>query len=73
MKTTDLNVKFSGKRLKMLRQTLRKTQTETAFLLGITPQSYGEMEKGKITPSSTNLYKLCRVFECEVASFFEAV
>lgn len=68
MKSNDLA--FDGRKLKEKRQSAQKTQTEVAKFLNITPQSYGDMEKGGINPNSTNLAKLCLYFNCPVQDFF---
>lgn len=64
-------LKFNGQKLKEKRESLKKTQTEIALFLEITPQSYGEMEKNFIKPSSNNLAKLCIYFDCPVLDFFD--
>lgn len=68
MAITDL--KFDGSKLRARRESLKKTQTEVADYLEITPQSYGEMERGQISPSSLNLTKLCILFDCAAQDFF---
>lgn len=62
---------FSGKKLRETRESLGKTQSEVATFLEITPQSYGEMERGDINPNSSNLAKLCILFDCPVQTFFD--
>lgn len=62
---------FNGEKLKEQRHLANKTQVEIATILGITPQSYGEMERGEISPSSTNLTKLCILFNCSAETFFD--
>lgn len=69
MVNQELN--FNGQKLKEKRQILKKTQTEVADFLEITPQSYGEMEKGSIKPNSNNLAKLCIYFDCPIQEFFD--
>jgi DNA-binding XRE family transcriptional regulator len=67
----EQELNFSGEKLKQKRKSLGKTQTEIASFLEITPQSYGEMEKGEIMPNSKNLAKLCLFFDCIVQDFFD--
>lgn len=61
---------FNGKKLKNKREIFKKKQTEVAEFLEITPQSYGEMERGLIKPNSNNLAKLCIYFNCPIQDFF---
>ena len=66
----EQELNFSGQKLKEKREFLKKTRTEIADYLDITPQSYGEMEKGLINPNSSNLAKLCIYFDCPIQEFF---
>lgn len=63
-------LKFSGEALRLRRKRTDKTQSEIAELIGITPQSYGEMERGQIAPSAANLTKICIVFGASPDEFF---
>ena len=67
----EKELKFNGQKLKQKRDKLNKTQAEVAKFLDITPQSYGEMERSLITPSSSNLAKICLFFHCPIHDFFD--
>lgn len=64
-------LKFNGQKLKQKRETIKKSQTDVARFLNVKPQSYSEMEKGLINPSSNNLTKLCIYFDCPVQDFYD--
>lgn len=66
----EQELNFNGSKLKEKRELNKKTRSEVAEFLDITPQSYGEMEKGSIKPNSNNLAKLCIYFDCPVQEFF---
>lgn len=62
---------FNGEKLKEKRLKIKRNKAYMADLLDITPQSYGEMERGSISPSSPNLAKLCIIFKCSADEFFD--
>lgn len=64
-------LKFNGNKLREKRKSVKRTQTEVAEFLAITPQSYGEMEHGHIKPASNTLAKLCIYFDCPIQEFFD--
>jgi DNA-binding XRE family transcriptional regulator len=67
---TEIQPSFDGSKLREKREKAGKTQVEVAKFLDITPQSYGEMERSQITPSSPNLAKLCLFFGSRIEEFF---
>ena len=64
-------LKWNGQNLKQKREAKKVSQVVVADFLGITPQSYGEMERSKIKPDSNNLTKLCIYFDCIAQDFFD--
>lgn len=57
--------------LKCLRIMFGKTQRETANLMGVSKQSYSNIENGKRKISAEELWKIASELEVDMTIFFE--
>ncbi len=66
-RTGDVRV---GLRLKELRTRKGLSQTEMAKLVGVTPSTISQVEKGQIYPSLPALFKMAEILSVEAGAFF---
>lgn len=62
-----------GQRIKERRAIVGVSQTELATNLGITFQQVQKYEKGSNRVSSSRLYEIAQILDCDLKSFFDGV
>ncbi len=66
----DENFKLLGRRVKFLRMNKSISQTKMATLLGLSQTNLSNMESGRTTITTQNLFKMKDILECKMADFF---
>ena len=62
--------KILGRRVKYLRMDRCITQTKMAELLGLSQTNLSNMESGRTTITTQNLFKMQGILNCKIADFF---
>ena len=62
--------KILGRRVKYLRMDRGITQTKMAEMLGLSQTNLSNMESGRTTITTQNLFKMKEILECKMADFF---
>lgn len=58
-------------KLKVLRQQVKKTQTEVATYVGVSQSTYFFWESGKLSPNAKYLPALAAALHCTIDDLFE--
>ena len=66
----DENFKILGRRVKFLRMERGISQTQMAKMLGLSQTNLSNMESGRTTITTQNLFKMRDILECTMAEFF---
>ena len=62
--------KILGRRVKYLRMDRGITQTKMAEMLGLSQTNLSNMESGRTTITTQNLFKMKEILECKMGDFF---
>ena len=66
----DENFKLLGRRVKFMRMDKGISQTKMAEMLGLSQTNLSNMESGRTTITTQNLFKMKEIWECKMADFF---
>ena len=64
------NFKTLGRRVKYMRMDKGISQTNMAEMLGLSQTNLSNMESGRTTITTQNLFKMRDILECNMADFF---
>lgn len=64
------NFKLLGRRVKFMRMDKGISQTKMAEMLGLSQTNLSNMESGRTTITTQNLFKMRDILECNMADFF---
>ena len=64
------NFKLLGRRVKFMRMDKGISQTKMAEMLGLSQTNLSNMESGRTTITTQNLFKMKEILECKMAVFF---
>ena len=64
------NFKLLGRRVKFMRMDKGISQTKMAEMLGLSQTNLSNMESGRTTITTQNLFKMKKILECKMADFF---
>ena len=62
--------KLLGRRVKFMRMDKGISQTKMAEMLGLSQTNLSNMESGRTTITTQNLFKMKEILECKMADFF---
>ena len=66
----DENFKLLGRRVKFMRMDKGISQTKMAEMLGLSQTNLSNMESGRTTITTQNLFKMQEILKCRMADFF---
>ena len=64
------NFKLLGRRVKFMRMDKGISQTKMAEMLGLSQTNLSNMESGRTTITTQNLFKMRELLQCTMADFF---
>ena len=64
------NFKLLGRRVKFMRMDKGISQTKMAEMLGLSQTNLSNMESGRTTITTQNLFKMKDILNCKIADFF---
>ena len=64
------NFKLLGRRVKFMRMDKGISQTKMAEMLGLSQTNLSNMESGRTTITTQNLFKMQEILKCRMADFF---
>ena len=64
------NFKLLGRRVKFIRMDKGISQTKMAEMLGLSQTNLSNMESGRTTITTQNLFKMKDILNCKMADFF---
>ena len=64
------NFKLLGRRVKFMRMDKGLSQTKMAEMLGLSQTNLSNMESGRTTITTQNLFKMKGILNCKMADFF---
>ena len=64
------NFKLLGRRVKFMRMDKGISQTKMAEMLGLSQTNLSNMESGRTTITTQNLFKMKGILNCKMADFF---
>lgn len=67
----EINRKEVGRRLRKAREKRRMKQREVAEILGMEPDSYGNIERGTESPSLLRIIQLCVIFHLKPSQLLD--